>query len=99
MVRGWGLRLSKPSIEDEHGIQWLVEAGDPARTSVLALSRAGFVKIVLPRELLRGTLDPARAKELATLAAASAAVSATLTSSAAIARAYRLADCLEVLSA
>ena len=43
-------------IEDEHGVTWVVEAGDPARTAVLALGRRGFRWVVLPRALLRGSL-------------------------------------------
>jgi hypothetical protein len=39
-------------IQDEYGVSWVVESGDPARTLVNRLKRYGFDWVVLPRYTL-----------------------------------------------
>ena len=45
-------------VQDEYGVSWVVESGDPARTLVNRLKRYGFDWIVLPRyTLVNGKLS------------------------------------------
>ncbi len=37
--------------EDEYGVKWVVEAGDPANDSINYLKRRGMKIIVLPRKV------------------------------------------------
>lgn len=40
--------------EDEYGVRWLVQPGDPANAKILTLRRNYVSWVVLPREVLRG---------------------------------------------
>lgn len=74
--------MSNLRIEDEHGVSWRVESGDPARVAVNTLKRRGYRWVVLPREFLRGMIEPVKAPEPS---------SDNLSD-------YRLYDCMEELS-
>lgn len=41
------------AIQDEHGVEWYVSAGDPASRLVNRLRKLGFRWVVLPRQTLR----------------------------------------------
>lgn len=69
------------SLHDQHGQQWVVEAGDPARVHVNTLTRQHFAMIVLPEHtFVTGELALELQQPDMSLAIQ-----------------YRMADCLEVL--
>ena len=93
--------MSIAKVEDQYGVVWVVEAGDPARTAVNLLTRLGFKWLVLPRRLLlTGVLGESiisstgSDQPLSTPAPAGAMPAILVTP-----RQYRLADCIGVIEA